>query len=114
MEIFADAFGPAFRGELYAMVAELQEKLGTVNDHVTARVQYSQWVQEHAEQPQRTVLERLIAQEAAAIQQSTSLLPMVVSSADWWLLPALLVPIIKTATFGEMPSTLPWFNLQRI
>ena len=28
MEVFADAFAPTFRKELYPMVEELQEKLG--------------------------------------------------------------------------------------
>jgi CHAD domain-containing protein len=78
MEVFADAFGPAFRSELYPLVAELQEKLGTVNDHVTAREQYSEWLGDQASEPQRTVLNQLIAQEAAAIQQSTS------AFRQWW------------------------------
>lgn len=78
MEVFADAFGPAFRDELYPLVAELQEKLGTVNDHVTAREQYSEWLCDHTEEPERTVLEQLIAQEATAIQQSTS------AFRQWW------------------------------
>jgi CHAD domain-containing protein len=32
MEVFADCFGPAFRGELYAAVEEMQEILGAAND----------------------------------------------------------------------------------
>src|SRR5262249_32835878 len=78
MEVFADAFGPAFRNELYPLVAELQEKLGAVNDHVTAREQYSDWLIDQTDGPQRTLLEKLVAQEPVAIQQSPA------AFRQWW------------------------------
>ncbi len=44
MEIFAGAFGPSLRQELYPLVVEIQEKLGGINDHVTAAELYAEWL----------------------------------------------------------------------
>ncbi|MCC7086644.1 MAG: CHAD domain-containing protein [Pirellulales bacterium] len=78
MEVFAGVFSSAFRGELYPLIEQLQEQLGTVNDHATAQRQYSQWLTNHDCQPQRSILQKLIAQEAAALQQSTA------AFRQWW------------------------------
>lgn len=43
MEIFAGAFDREFREDLYPVVATLQERLGTINDHVTARTHLAAW-----------------------------------------------------------------------
>ena len=43
MELFAAAFPPAFREELYPLVEELQEKLGEINDHASAAARLEQW-----------------------------------------------------------------------
>jgi CHAD domain-containing protein len=78
MEVFGGAFGPAFRDDLYPLVEELQEKLGAVNDHATAREQYSRWLDDATEEPQRAALEQLIAQETAALQAATT------AFRAWW------------------------------
>ncbi len=78
MEVFVDAFSPAFREELYPLVEQLQEKLGAVNDHVTAREQYSKWLDQDADESQRVALDQLIAQETAALQQATE------AFRQWW------------------------------
>jgi CHAD domain-containing protein len=78
MEAFADAFGDGFRKELYPLVEELQEKLGGVNDHATARKQYLEWLSDAAGEPQRSALETLIAHETAALQQATN------AFGQWW------------------------------
>ena len=36
MELLAGAFDDSFRTELYPIYAEVQELLGTINDHATA------------------------------------------------------------------------------
>lgn len=43
MEIFAGAFDPAFRHELYPIVEALQDRLGAINDHVTAETYLTAW-----------------------------------------------------------------------
>jgi CHAD domain-containing protein len=48
MEIFAGAFSAEFRQELYPVVASLQEKLGDINDHVTAEAYLTEWRQGQA------------------------------------------------------------------
>jgi CHAD domain-containing protein len=69
MEIFAGAFGPALRKELYPQVAEIQEKLGGINDHVTAAELYAAWL-EGAEDPELAeILRPRIAEEHDAIAQ---------------------------------------------
>ncbi|MGE0607098.1 MAG: CHAD domain-containing protein [Pirellulales bacterium] len=43
MELFAAAFPPAFREELYPLVEELQERLGEINDHAAAAARLQAW-----------------------------------------------------------------------
>jgi CHAD domain-containing protein len=78
MEVFAAAFGPAFREQIYPLIEELQEKLGAVNDHANAQNRYLQWLDETRDESQRLILGKLIAVETAALQASTS------AFRDWW------------------------------
>ena len=48
MEIFVGAFPAEFRQTLYPLVASLQEKLGEINDHVTAEAYLTEWRQRFA------------------------------------------------------------------
>jgi CHAD domain-containing protein len=43
MEIFAGAFDADFRQALYPMVESLQDRLGAINDHVTAQTHLAAW-----------------------------------------------------------------------
>ncbi|REK19132.1 MAG: CHAD domain-containing protein [Planctomycetota bacterium] len=43
MELFAGAFDEDFRRALYPIVADLQDKLGEINDHVTAQNYLTAW-----------------------------------------------------------------------
>jgi len=43
MEIFGGAFDPEFRQELYPIVESLQDRLGAINDHVTAQQYLADW-----------------------------------------------------------------------
>ncbi len=46
MEIFAGAFDADFRRELYPIVESLQDRLGAINDHVTAQTYLAAWRRE--------------------------------------------------------------------
>jgi len=78
MEVFASAFGPAFRKELYPLVEELQEKLGAINDHATFQDRYLAWLDETEDADQRQALGKLIALETAELQNCTR------SFQQWW------------------------------
>ena len=78
MEVFASAFGPQFREELYSIIEQLQEKLGAVNDHASAQNRYLTWLDETEAESQRLILGKLISVEAAALQKSTK------EFHDWW------------------------------
>src|SRR5262249_4994228 len=43
IELVAPAFGPELKEDLYPIVEELQEKLGSVQDHVTAKQRFENW-----------------------------------------------------------------------
>jgi CHAD domain-containing protein len=70
MEVFAAAFDPTFRRELYPVVEELQMKLGHVNDHANNRDRCLAWLDESTDESQRLVLSKVIALETAALQAS--------------------------------------------
>lgn len=78
MEVFADAFAPTFRKELYPLVEDLQEKLGPINDHADARDRYLAWLDDTQNESQRSLLGTFIAQETAALQQAIQ------SFREWW------------------------------
>jgi len=78
MEVFAAAFGPAFRKELYSVVEELQMKLGSVNDHANNRDRCLAWLDETTDESQRLVLSKIIALETAALQNSMR------EFRQWW------------------------------
>ena len=43
MELLAGAFDESFRRELYVIFAEVQEMLGTINDHASAVTMFHEW-----------------------------------------------------------------------
>jgi CHAD domain-containing protein len=63
MELLAGAFDDSFRGELYATFAEVQEKLGTINDHATAIGTLGGWFEQSDKNGTRGALAELIAHE---------------------------------------------------
>lgn len=78
MEIFAEAFVPSFREDLYPLVAALQELLGQVNDHATARAQFQSWQEEDLDPVVRSKLESLVAEETEALEVSRR------QFMEWW------------------------------
>ncbi len=80
MEIFAGAFDRAFRSELYPLVEQLQEKLGAINDHATARELFSNWLAEPNTGTEAQELPALIAAENAALDAARQ------EFFAWWTL----------------------------
>jgi CHAD domain-containing protein len=78
MEIFAGAFDAAFREELYPFVASLQERLGTINDFVTARVHLAAWRDAADACPLRQALEAGLDQEQVGLETARS------EFLAWW------------------------------
>jgi len=70
MEIFAGAFEADFRQELYPLVAELQDRLGAINDHVTAQEYLSAWGEETASSAVREAVAAGLQIEQAAFDES--------------------------------------------
>ena len=69
MEIFAGAFPPAFRGELYPLVEQLQERLGKINDHATAWVLFVGWLTDDNTGPDGPIVADLVAAEKIAMAE---------------------------------------------
>ena len=65
MEVFAGAFDAEFRGSLYPLIEELQEKLGEMNDHVTAIERFTTWQREWNDPRLNQPLAELLAAEQA-------------------------------------------------
>ncbi len=79
MEVFAGAFDSSIRTELYPLVADLQERLGTINDHATAQQRFNHWLEEaHQEDELRPALESLLAEERSALKAAHG------EFLDWW------------------------------
>lgn len=78
MEIFAGAFDAAFRNEVYPLVVALQERLGAINDHVTADAYLVRWHAQTEPGPLREAMEtgRLHEQHALTLARQEFLL--------WW------------------------------
>jgi len=69
LEIFGGVFGPEMRQEIYPVVAEIQEKLGKINDHVTAARLYADGLDRVEDSDVAGLLHPLIAEERRTIDQ---------------------------------------------
>lgn len=78
MEIFAGAFEPWFRKDLYKLLEALQERLGEVNDHATAIERLKGWLAECENTELARCLQSLLAEERAAIEKCRG------QVLDWW------------------------------
>ena len=63
MELLAAAFSDSFRTELYPIFGDVQEKLGTINDHATAITLYRQWAERAHDRASQAELGELIVDE---------------------------------------------------
>jgi len=70
MEIFVGAYGPPLREELYPVVEQLQERLGSVNDHAGALARLQGWSAHDGIDVPRELLDNLIAKEEQACRES--------------------------------------------
>jgi CHAD domain-containing protein len=78
MEIFAGAFDDSFRQALYPLVADLQERLGRVNDHVTAQRFLSTWRTEAQAEAVQQALDAGIQLEQQALETAQQ------EFLTWW------------------------------
>jgi CHAD domain-containing protein len=102
MEVFAGAFEPSFREELYPLVAALQERLGQVNDHATARELFALWLTEDSlEESLRTLLESLVAEEQSALETKRD------EFVGWWSKSRQTELQRRFAEVGLRPSSAP-------
>lgn len=70
LELLAGAFPPAFRDELYPVVAALQERLGQVNDLATAQGRLAEWLNETGDPATVSHLRRRLAAVGEEIVQA--------------------------------------------
>lgn len=78
MELGAAAFDPSFRKELYPTFSEVQEKLGTINDHATALAMYAVWLEQVPDAVVRDELQTLVDDEQAQLAQDAD------RFRQWW------------------------------
>ena len=78
MEIFSAAFAPSFRRELYPLVEQLQEKLGAVNDHVTAIAHLEDWLGSEENPTARAAIGELVEHEQRDLAERRQ------TFFDWW------------------------------
>jgi CHAD domain-containing protein len=64
MEIFAGAFPASVTEQLYPQIVELQEKLGEINDHVSALARFQEWQAQVQGDEAVSLLSRLMDSEA--------------------------------------------------
>jgi CHAD domain-containing protein len=77
MELLAGAFHPSFKTSLYPVFLEVQDKLGVVNDHATARARFLAWADE-SRRGQAETLRNLAAEEERQIES------MRLQFCGWW------------------------------
>jgi CHAD domain-containing protein len=78
IELLASAFGPELRNEHYPVVEELQERLGMVQDHVTAIAYLREWADDSANAEHRILLGDL------AEDERERLIDAVGDFQSWW------------------------------
>ncbi len=78
MELLAGAFDDSFRSQLYPVFAEVQEKLGSINDHATAITLYRQWTDRASDTASRAELAELIGHEEMLLDQACQ------QFLEWW------------------------------
>jgi CHAD domain-containing protein len=78
IELVASAFPPNLRHEQYPVVEELQERLGKVQDHVTAIVQLCDWASDANNGEHQNLLREL------AEEERESLIDAVNEFRSWW------------------------------
>jgi CHAD domain-containing protein len=78
MELLAAAFGPELSDVHYPIVEQVQERLGRINDHVTARDRFRTWAAEDKFDEQKGLLCELAEDELALLSDKLR------EFRDWW------------------------------
>jgi CHAD domain-containing protein len=78
IELLARAFGPELRDDHYPVVEQLQERLGRINDHVTARDRLRTWAADDRHSAQKGLLCELAEDELAFLADELR------DFRDWW------------------------------
>jgi len=78
MELLATAFPDEFRTDVYPMIRELQDKLGEVNDHATARVTLRNWIGQSGGKQEDAYLREMLDGEQAILNERRS------EFLSWW------------------------------
>ena len=71
MEILSGAFPAALRKDLYPIFADVQERLGDINDHAAAIALFTPWLETAQTKESRSALSELIALEEKAFKESS-------------------------------------------
>ncbi|MEX0610759.1 MAG: CHAD domain-containing protein [Pirellulales bacterium] len=78
IELVAPAFGPELRGEHYPVVEELQERLGKIQDYVTASDRLRNWADDASNAPVQELLRELAVEETVHLDEEVREL------RGWW------------------------------
>jgi CHAD domain-containing protein len=78
MELFAGVCDPRIASELQPMVADLQERLGRINDHATAQLRFELWIEAWHDDQLSRPLERLASHERDAVLVGQA------EFLEWW------------------------------
>jgi CHAD domain-containing protein len=81
MEIFAAALPEFFRDDLYPVVESLQEHLGRINDHATARARFRRWSRKRAQRHDAAGDDDYAV---AAERESIQLDEAIAAFQSWW------------------------------
>jgi hypothetical protein len=66
MEIVEAAFQPCFRKKLYRRISTLQDVMGMVNDHATAKALFGEWLSQTDDAQQRAFFQGILLAETKA------------------------------------------------
>lgn len=78
MEVFAGAFPPEFRTDLYVQIERVQELLGQINDRATACRQFAEWLAAEPAEGTRRLLNDLQRAEQVSLEQARQ------EFLTWW------------------------------
>lgn len=78
MELLSPAFGKSFRKETYPVFAEVQDKLGAINDHASAIRFYSGLLESADHKKSSAIIQTMVDREVNELESSRQ------QFLDWW------------------------------
>ena len=78
MELMARAFAPSFLNELYPNFTLVQQRLGAINDHATAKAFFESWLLNTSDARESAELARLVVSEQQQIDETRD------TFRQWW------------------------------